>query len=96
MDSCELKELIKAANEVYLSRGDIKKPIPEERKTMDFAFASVSAIQDIYKGEILNSKNIFPLIPDSGFFKVKDYKKLIGKKAKNDIKKGFQLKKNDV
>ena len=96
MDSFELKELIKATREVYLSRGDIKKPIPGKKKTIAFAFASVAAIQDIFKGEILNSKNIFPLRPNSGYFKVEDYDKLIGKKAKNDIKKGFQLKKNDV
>ena len=96
MDPSELKELIKATNEVYLSRGNIKKPIPEEKKTMDFAFASVAAIQDIFKGEILNSKNIFPLRPHSGHFKIKDYERLLGKKVKKDIKKGFQLKKNDV
>ena len=96
MDPSELKELIKATKEVYLSRGNTKKPLMEEKKTIDFAFASVAAIQDIIKGEILNSKNIFPLRPNSGYFKVKDYKRLIGRKAKNDIKKGFQLRKNDV
>jgi N-acetylneuraminate synthase len=96
MDSSELKELIKATNEVYLSRGNIKKPIPEEKRTMDFAFASVAAIEDIFKGEILNSKNIFPLRPNSGHFKIKDYERLLGRKVKKDIKKGFQLKKNDV
>jgi hypothetical protein len=95
-DSSELKELIKATNEVYLSRGNIKKPIPEEKRTMDFAFASVAAIEDIFKGEILNSKNIFPLRPNSGHFKIKDYERLLGRKVKKDIKKGFQLKKNDV
>ena len=82
MDSSELKELIKATREVYLSRGNIKKPIVEEKKTIDFAFASVAAIQDIFKGEILNSKNIFPLRPNNGYFKVKDYERLLGKKVK--------------
>jgi len=96
MDSVELKELIRATREVYLSRGNSKKSLQEEKKTINFAFASVAAIKDILKGEILNSKNIFPLRPNSGYFKVKDYKKLIGKKAKNNIKKGFQLKKTDV
>lgn len=96
MDSVELKELIRATREVYLSRGNSKKSLQEEKKTINFAFASVAAIKDILKGEILNSKNIFPLRPNSGYFKVKDYIKLVGKKAKNNIKKGFQLKKTDV
>jgi len=96
MNSFELKELIKATKEVYLSRGNIKKSLPEEKKTIDFAFASVAAVKNIFKGEILNSKNIFPLRPNSGYFKVKDYKNLLGRKAKKNIKKGFQLKKNDV
>ena len=96
MDSSQLKELIKATREVYSSRGNVKKPMIEEKKTINFAFASISATQNIYKGEILNSKNIFPLRPNSGYFKAKDYKQLIGRKAKNDIKKGFQLKKNDI
>jgi N-acetylneuraminate synthase len=96
MDSSELKELIKATKEVYLSRGNTKKSIPEEKKTINFAFASIAATKDILKGETFNSKNIFPLRPNSGYFKVKDYQKLIGKKSRNNIKKGFQLKKNDV
>lgn len=96
MDSSELKELIKATKEVYLSRGNIKKSIPEEKKTINFAFASIAATKDILKGETFNSKNIFPLRPNSGYFKVKDYQKLIGRKSRNNIKKGFQLKKNDV
>jgi N-acetylneuraminate synthase len=96
MDSAQLKELIKATREVYSSRGNVKKPMIEEKKTINFAFASISATQNIYKGEILNSKNIFPLRPNSGYFKAKDYQQLIGRKAKNDIKKGFQLKKNDI
>ena len=96
MDSSELNELIKATNEVYLSRGDTKKSLLEEKKTINFAFASIAATKDILKGETFNSNNIFPLRPNSGYFKVKDYQKLIGKKSKNNIKKGFQLKKNDV
>ena len=96
MDSSELKELIKATKEVYLSRGDTKKSLLEEKKTINFAFASIAATKDILKGETFNSKNIFPLRPNSGYFKVKDYQKLIGKKSRNNIKKGFQLKKNDV
>ena len=59
MDSAQLKELIKATREVYSSRGNVKKPMIEEKKTINFAFASISATQNIYKGEILNSKNIF-------------------------------------
>jgi N-acetylneuraminate synthase len=96
MDSSELKELIKASKEVYLSKGNKKKPLLEEKKTINFAFASVAAIKDIFKGEILSLKNIFPIRPNTGYYKIEDYKKLIGKKVKKNIKKGLQLKKSDV
>jgi len=96
MDSSELKELIKATKEVYLSRGNIKKPLQEEKKTIDFAFSSVVATRFIKAGEKLTKNNIFLKRPNNGYFRPNDYKGLIGKIAKKNISFNTQLKKSDV
>ena len=96
MNHNELKELIKGSRIIYESKKGKKIPLKEEAKTIAFAFASVAAVQDIKKNSKFNSDNIFPIRPSSGFYKVKDYNKLLGLRAKRDIKKGSQLKPADV
>jgi N-acetylneuraminate synthase len=96
MDSSELKELIKATKEVYLSRGNKKKPLLEEKKTIDFAFSSVVATKFIKAGEKLTKNNIFLKRPNNGYFGPNDYKGLIGRIAKKNISFNTQLKKSDV
>ncbi len=96
LDPIELKNLILGSNTIYKALKGKKEAIKEEKKTIAFAFASVAATKDIHKGEVFSESNIFPIRPGNGFFKVKDYRKLIGKKSKNFIKKGTQVKKNDV
>ena len=56
----------------------------------------MASTRDIKANEKFTKDNIFPIRPNTGYFKVNDYYKLLGKKAKRDIKKGFQLKKQDV
>tara|TARA_Y100000590_G_scaffold368326_1_gene428931 strand:+ start:8598 stop:9641 length:1044 start_codon:yes stop_codon:yes gene_type:complete len=96
LDPKDLKDLIEGSKIIYESLKGPKKAIKEEEKTIAFAFASVSAIKNIKKNEKLSSENIFPIRPGNGYYKIKDYKKLIGKKAKKNIVKGHQIKKNDV
>lgn len=96
MDSSELKELIKATKEVYFTRGNTKKPLLEEKKTIDFAFSSVVATKFIKAGEKLTKNNIFLKRPNNGYFGPNDYKGLIGRIAKKNINFNTQLKKSDV
>lgn len=96
MDPLDLKNMIEGMNIIFNSLEGKKKPVKEELKTINFAFASIAATKDIKINEKFTKENIFPLRPYSGYFKVKDYKYLLGKKSKNNIKKGFQIKKNDV
>lgn len=96
MDPKELKELIKGAKIIFLSKKGKKRALKQEKKTIAFAFASVTAVKDIKKNEKLTQSNIFTLRPANGFYKVIDYKKLLGKKAKFDIKKGVQLTKRMI
>lgn len=96
MDKKELSELIKASKIIYESKGGTKKPLKEERKTIAFAFASIAAIKNIKKGEKFTNTNIFPIRPGNGYFKVKDFSKLLNFTANKDIKKGEQIKPADV
>jgi N-acetylneuraminate synthase len=97
MSPHELKSLIEASRTIFEAKILKKKgPDKAESKTINFAFGSVASLKDIKKNEIFTEKNIFTIRPGTGYFKVKDYKKILGKKAKRNIKKNVQLKKLDV
>ena len=96
MDPNELTELIDGSKIIFEALEGKKAPLKEEKKTITFAFASVAATKNIKKNDILTTENIFPIRPGNGYFKIKDFKKLLGKKAKKNILKGNQLKKNDL
>jgi N-acetylneuraminate synthase len=96
LDPLELRSLIEGTKTIFNAMKGEKKALKEEAKTIAFAFASVAAVKDIKKGEIFSKNNIFPIRPGNGFFKIKDYKILLGKKSKSNIKKGEQIKKIHV
>jgi len=96
MDPNQLQELIYGSKIIFKAKKGKKQRLKEEAKTIAFAFSSVAAVEDIKKGEFFSEKNIFPIRPGNGYFKVNDYKKILGKIANNDIKKGHQLKIKDL
>lgn len=85
MDEANLKLLIQAAQELFLMRGGEKKALKEEQVTIDFAYASVVAIQNIKCGECFSKENIWVKRPGTGKILAKDFEKLLGKKASCDI-----------
>ncbi len=96
MDGSELRLLLEASNEIFLAKGNYKGPVKEEKSTINFAFASLVATKNIKKGEKITKNNIFPKRPGIGDFKANSYYKVIGKKAKNFIKKNTLLKNKDI
>lgn len=96
MDPKTLTELITGSNIIFEARGGEKGPVDAEAPTIAFAFASVVAIRDIASGETLTPENIWVKRPGGGDFGVNDYENLFGKTAKAPMKKGYQLKKEDV
>jgi sialic acid synthase SpsE len=96
MNGKDLQDLKYFSKKIFYGLKGEKKALKEEQKTMNFAFASVAAVKPIKKNELFTDKNIFTIRPSTGYFKVEDYKKIIGKKSARDISKGEQLKKNDV
>ncbi len=81
MDKKALRELLKAAEEVFLMRGGEKKALPEEQVTIDFAFATVVSISDIEEGELFTDKNIWVKRPGIGEISAEEYNTIIGRRA---------------
>ena len=96
IDPDQLKNLIEGSKEIFKARGGKKAPLKEEKKTMDFAFASVVSTEKIKKGERFSKKNIWVKRPANGDFSAADYFKLIGKKASRNIEEGEQIKIKDL
>jgi len=96
MDPRALRELIQSSKEIAEMRGGKKIAASEEKVTIDFAFATVVAMKDISKGEILNKDNIWVKRPGTGDIKAEYYEDIIGKVANKNIKKDVHLKFSDI
>ena len=96
MDPAALSELIQGANEIFLMRDGRKKPLKEEQSTIDFAYATVVAIDDISKGDEFTEDNIWVKRPGTGEILAEFFDKCLGQKSKRDIITGEHLKKEDV
>jgi N-acetylneuraminate synthase len=93
VDTKQMSELLKGVSLIHKAMPGGIKPILKEKKTANFAFASVVSNLDIKKGEILNKKNIWVRRPGTGDYSAEEYYSLLGKKIKKNIKKNTQIKK---
>lgn len=91
LDPAELKNLIEGSRAVHKALGGKKEILPEEKPTIDFAYACVVSIQDIRLGELFTEKNIWVKRPGTGEIKAVDFDKILGKKSTRDIPKDTQL-----
>ncbi len=91
MDERELRELLRAAEDIPLMMGGHKGAIPEEAVTMNFAFATVVTIRPIKKGDAFTRDNIWVKRPGSGEIPAAEYSGIIGKTATCDIGADVQL-----
>ncbi|MDB4356232.1 N-acetylneuraminate synthase family protein [Akkermansiaceae bacterium] len=96
MDPKSLEELIKGSTEIAKMRGGKKEATQEERVTIDFAFATIVAIEDIKKGEKFNKKNLWVKRPGNGGILAEEYNKILGSVAANDIAYDSHLSWNDI
>ena len=88
-----MSELLKGVGLIHKAMPGGIKPILREKKTANFAFASVVSNSNIKKGDILNKNNIWVRRPGSGDYRAEEYHSLLGKKVKRNIKKNTQIKK---
>ena len=96
MDPSAAKELILGANTIFEQRGGSKGPVEEELPTIKFAFASIVSINEIKKGDIFSKENLWVKRPGTGEILAEEFESILGKKAKNDISSGHQLKREDI
>lgn len=96
MDPKALSELIEGSRIIFAALGGKKGPVDAEAPTIAFAFASVVATKDIKPGEKLTEENIWVKRPGGGDFGALDYDFLVGKEVLRPIKRGYQLRKDQV
>lgn len=96
MDPKALKELIEGSKAIFHAKGSNKEIMEGEKGVFKFANASIVSIKDIEVGDILTKENLWLKRPGTGDFHAEDYNKLLGKIAKNKIKKDTQIKKSDI
>ncbi|MGA3096034.1 MAG: N-acetylneuraminate synthase family protein [Bryobacteraceae bacterium] len=96
MDPPELRDLVVGARAVFEALGGEKNILPEERPTIDFAYACVVSIRDIAAGERLDGANIWVKRPGTGEIKARHFESLLGKTALRSIPLNTQLNWADV
>ena len=96
IDPRELKELIEGSRAIFQALGGKKNILPEEKPTINFAYACVVAIRDIATGEKLSSNNIWVKRPGTGEIKAVHFESLLGKVVKRTIPLNTQLSWADI
>ncbi|PKO04184.1 MAG: polyhydroxyalkanoate biosynthesis repressor PhaR [Chloroflexi bacterium HGW-Chloroflexi-3] len=96
IDPKELNELIVGSKAIFQALGGTKTVLPEEKPTIDFAYACVVSIKNIKKGEIFSKKNLWVKRPGTGEIKAVDFDNVIGKIAQKDIDINTQINWEDV
>jgi N-acetylneuraminate synthase len=96
IDPAGLKDLIQGSRAIHAALGGSKTILPDEKPTIDFAYACVVSIQDIKAGDRLSPGNIWVKRPGTGEIKAVDYDSLLGKTVRHAIPKDKQLKWADI
>ena len=92
----QLRELIAGAEAIHKACGGSKNILEEEQPTIDFAYACVVSTRDIMAGDRFTEDNIWVKRPGTGQIKAADYKEVLGKRAKVDIKSNCQIRFCDI
>tara|TARA_R110000744_G_scaffold142854_1_gene254631 strand:+ start:6964 stop:8001 length:1038 start_codon:yes stop_codon:yes gene_type:complete len=96
IDPHELKDLICGSRAIHEALGGNKNILKEEQPTIDFAYASVVAIKNIKKGEVLTEDNIWVKRPGTGEIFAKHFESLLGKIVQSDISADCHLSWQDI
>jgi sialic acid synthase SpsE len=91
IDPAELKELVQGSHAIHRALGGSKTILPEEKPTIDFAYACVVSIREIQAGEKLSPENIWVKRPGTGEIKSVHFESLLGKTAKHHIPNNTQI-----
>lgn len=92
MDPSELEALMNGSNIIHQALGGAKGILPEERPTIDFAYACVVAIRDIEAGEQFTMDNVWVKRPGTGEIKAENLSVVLEKKAIVAIRTNEQIR----
>ncbi len=95
INPAELKELVKGTRAIEKALGSEKKVIDDEKPIQDIARESVVTIADIPTGTVISKELVWVKRPGTGI-PAKELEKVIGKKAKKDIKIDTVIKWDDL
>jgi len=87
---------VQGSRAVFEALGGSKEILPEEKPTIDFAYACVVSIRDIAAGENLSMENVWVKRPGTGEIKAVHLDSLLGRKAKRAIAVNAQLRWADL
>src|ERR1019366_2556168 len=96
MDPAGLRDLVQGSRAIFEALGGSKEILPEEKPTIDFAYACVVAIRDIAPGESLTMDNVWVKRPGTGEINAVHFDSLLGKRAKSAIPLNGQLRWHDL
>jgi sialic acid synthase SpsE len=96
IDPVELRDLLQGSRAVFAALGGRKSILPEERPTIDFAYACVVVTRDIAAGERLSPENIWVKRPGTGGIKAAAFDELLGRIVARPIRKDAQLSFEDL
>ena len=91
VEPSEFKEMVKYIREVEKAIGKVNYDLTEKMKASREFSRSLFITEDIKKGEEFTEKNVRSIRPAFGL-KTKHLEEIIGKKAKDDFKKGTPLR----
>jgi sialic acid synthase SpsE len=92
----ELKHLIEGTKAISLALDGQKTILPDEKPTIDFAYACVVSTCEIPEGESLTEKNVWVKRPGTGEIKAVDYERVLGRKVARNISANTQIKWSDL
>jgi N-acetylneuraminate synthase len=91
IDPAELADLVKGSRAIHLALGGRKDILPEEKPTIDFAYASIVTIRPVKKGEPFTMDNLWVKRPGTGKLLAKDFPAVLGRRATRDLPADVQL-----
>jgi N-acetylneuraminate synthase len=92
----QLRDLILGAEAVFLARGGRKEILPQERPTIEFAYACVVSLREIAPGERFTVENTWVKRPGTGEIKARDFDRVLGATARRQIPKDAQIAWTDL
>lgn len=96
IDPAELRDLIEGTKAIHAALGGAKTILPDEQKTIDFAYACVVTTRDVEEGEEFTADNAWVKRPGTGEIKARHYGEVLGRKAKRALSRNSQVKWSDL